>query len=108
MNLYKCPTLARAVGAVADALNGPDTDEPGAITIGGTTVYLAEQPDSIKRHEWVHVLQAARHCPRWLRWLPVRVQAWLGAPIFEALYIAEHRRVGYELNKFEAEARLAE
>lgn len=108
MNLYRCPLLARAFARVADALNGPTAGEPGAITIGGTTVYLSEQPDAIKRHEWVHVLQAARHCPRWLRWLPVRVQAWIGAPVFEALYIAEHRRAGYEENKYEVEARAAE
>jgi hypothetical protein len=108
VNLYACRLLARIVGAIADAANGPTAGVPGAITVGGTTAYLSEQPDAIKRHEWVHVLQAARCCPRWLRWLPVRTQAWIGMPRFEAAYVIEHFGHGYDGNKYEIEARAAE
>ena len=88
MNLYRIPPLARFVGWIADKANGPSCDVPGAITIGGMTLCLSPQPESIRRHEYVHIEQAARFCPWWLQWLPLR-----------------H---GYDNNVFEIEARMAE
>lgn len=108
MNLYRIPPLARFVGWIADKVNGPTCDVPGAITIGGMTLYLSPQPESIRRHEFVHIEQAARFCPWWLQWLPLRLRAWCGFTRFDAAYAIEHLRHGYANNVFEIEARLAE
>ena len=60
------------------------------------------------RHEEKHVDQAAAMCPRFLRWLPRRVRAWIGAPKFWRAYFDEHRRHGYSGNAYEIVARAAE
>lgn len=108
MNLYRVQPLARFVGWIADKINGPTCGVPGAVTIGGMILYLSEQPPAIHRHEWVHVLQAARYCPRWLRWLSTRAQAWAGFPRFLVAYWRAHDKSGYKANYFEVEAEMAE
>lgn len=109
MNLYRWPRVARTVERLADWLNGPTCDVPGAFTWGGMSVYLSEQPPSVHRHEWIHVLQAERYCPLRWRWLPgIRLRAWFGWKRFLAAYTIEHIRRGYEYNAFEIEARMAE
>lgn len=108
MNLYRVPPLARFVGWIAGKVD-PSVVERVAITIGGTILYLLIPTPAIERHEWMHVVQSARRCPKWLQWVPsIRVRAWLGFPWFLPEYRRQHVAHGYDGNKFEIEAREAE
>ena len=110
MNIHeKCPTCARAIATIADALNGPDSGPPAAITVGNLRSYLVAVPSlALIRHEEMHTSQCERYCPRWLRWAPRKVRIWAGTPKFLQVYARETIRVGYWDNVFEIEARMAE
>lgn len=104
--MIRCPCAVAA--KVIDAVNG-DGPAPAAITLGGTILIFgtAASPELI-RHEETHVDQAAACCPRWLRWLPRRSRAWVGAPAFWRRYVAAHLAHGYADNPYEVEARRSE
>jgi len=105
---YICCEAGKIVPEVIDAINGP-SGPPDAVTIGGTTFWFTKNPSaSLKRHEWQHVVQAARFAPWWARWMPTRWKAWIGGPKYWKAYLAEHMAVGYVNNKFEIEARAKE
>lgn len=102
-----CGHAAKIVPEIIDALNG-DGPAPAAVTVGGTIVYFQKPTAQLKRHENVHVIQAARFAPWWAKWMPLKWRAWVGAPRFWKAYKAEHDAHGYEGNKFELEATAAE
>lgn len=105
--VYACTYLAKVMPEVIDAFNG-DGPAPDAVTVGGARIYFTQPPETLRRHEHDHVVQAAEFAPRWLRWAPLQVRAWIGAPAFWKAYLEEHQKNGYLNNKFEVRARKAE
>lgn len=102
-----CNLGGKTVPEIIDALNG-DGPKPSAITLGGTIIAFEPLSERTKKHEHMHVVQAARYCPWVLRWLPLKGRAWAGAAKYWKAYFAEHKAKGYLANKFEEEARAAE
>lgn len=107
LNVYGCRQLAKVIPQVADVLNGTGP-RPSAITLGGTEIYFEKPGPKVERHERQHVIQAARCCPLFLCWLPLRARAWAGAVRYWKKYIKFHTEYGYTNNPFEVEARAAE
>lgn len=83
---------------------------PASATVGSTgpTFDLDDTTERYARHERRHEEQRAHYCPRWLRWLPLALRAWVGQPRFLAEYAALHRDCGFLGNPFEIDARRAE
>lgn len=93
-----CDPAAAVLPELIDAINGSGP-APAAVTIGGVEIYFEPPTQRLKRHEFAHVVQAARFAPRWAGWLPLRARAWIGAPAFWRAYA---RGRGSELGRDDA------
>lgn len=76
-----------------------------AITMGYGTAFLMDDPPAdLVTHEAFHRFQSLRESPRWIPGWPGQL---VGALIYGVRYLVEYRRVGYNANRYEAEARQA-